>query len=118
MVSRHRPDFSPEGWGRRAFTVLGTAFCIAVAYAINGYSKDWQWGPPPSNNFVIPLMVAPPFFLSAQQAAPAGARPSGADHPRLDRRADRMPEPARLTTRVEVYLRRSTRPISMPKARC
>ena len=42
---------------------LGTAFCIAVAYAIDGYSKDWQWGPGTSNNFVIPLVLAPPFFF-------------------------------------------------------
>jgi diguanylate cyclase len=64
MFLRHRPDFSPEGWGRVVlFTIVGTVFCMAVAFAIDGYSNDWNWGRTPLNNIVIPLVLAPPFFV-------------------------------------------------------
>ena len=96
MVSRHGPDFSAQGWARVAlFTALGTAFCIAVAYAIDGYSKDWQWGPGTSNNFVIPLVLAPPFFFYLLSKL----RQLALAHQALTilasiGRTDRVPEPA------------------------
>jgi diguanylate cyclase len=48
------------------FTVLGTAICIAVAFAFDSYSfvrGTWQWGADPLNNLIIPLLLAPPFFI-------------------------------------------------------
>ena len=47
-------------------TAMGTAVCIAAAFAIDSYSletRSWRWGSDPINNFVIPLLVAPPFFF-------------------------------------------------------
>ncbi|MBE0705034.1 MAG: GGDEF domain-containing protein [Afipia sp.] len=59
-------DFSPRGWGRVwAGTVVGTLACIAVAFAIDGYSPEtgtWGWGEKPINNVLIPLVLGIPFF--------------------------------------------------------
>jgi diguanylate cyclase len=47
-------------------TVLGTLICIVMAFAIDGYSVEsgtWGLGEEPVNNLIIPLVVAPPFFL-------------------------------------------------------
>ena len=55
-------DFSPTGRARVVLlTALGTLFCIAVAFAVDCYVHG-GWGPTPSNNLVIPLLLAPPFF--------------------------------------------------------
>jgi diguanylate cyclase (GGDEF)-like protein len=60
-------DWSARGWARvYAFTVLGTAACIAFAFAFDSFSfttGTWQWGSDPINNLVIPLLIAPPFFF-------------------------------------------------------
>jgi diguanylate cyclase (GGDEF)-like protein len=45
---------------------LGTLCCIAVAFLYDSYSfsdGSWRWGGKPLNNVVIPLLLAPPFFL-------------------------------------------------------
>lgn len=47
-------------------SVLGTLCCIAVAFAIDSYSFEtgaWRWGSQPLNNVIIPLVLAPPFFV-------------------------------------------------------
>jgi diguanylate cyclase len=60
-------DWSAKGWPRVfIFTALGTAICIAVAFAVDSFSFStltWRWGSDPINNLIIPLLVAPPFFL-------------------------------------------------------
>ncbi|CTQ54643.1 putative diguanylate cyclase YdaM [Roseibium album] len=60
-------DWSAKGWPRvYIFTALGTSVCIAVAFAVDSFSLStmtWRWGSDPINNLVIPLLVAPPFFL-------------------------------------------------------
>ncbi len=59
-------DWSARGRARvYALTVLGTVFCIAVAFVFDSYSLSdgWRWGSDPLNNLVIPLLVAPPFFF-------------------------------------------------------
>lgn len=59
-------DLSPEGWHRVILgTVLGTMVCIAVAFLVDSYSVEegWRWGASPVNNFLIPLLLAPPFFF-------------------------------------------------------
>jgi diguanylate cyclase len=60
-------DFSARGKGRVAlFSALGTLCCIAVAFAVDGYAietGEWRWGEQPWNNAVIPLILAPPFFV-------------------------------------------------------
>lgn len=62
-MRRLRLEFSAESRARVvALTALGTLVCIAVAFAIDGYSNDWQWGQSPWNNLLIPLVLAPPFF--------------------------------------------------------
>ena len=46
------------------FTVLGTVLCIAIAFAIDGLSDGgWRQGGEWTNNLLIPLVLAPPFFL-------------------------------------------------------
>ena len=59
-------DWSAKGRARIAlFTALGTAVCIAAAFAFDSYSfatGTWRWGADPLNNLLIPLIVAPPFF--------------------------------------------------------
>ncbi len=61
------PDLSPTGRARvYVLTVLGTLVCIGAAFAIDGYSfttGEWRWGATPSNNLLIPLVLAPPFFF-------------------------------------------------------
>jgi diguanylate cyclase len=60
-------DWSARGRARvYALTALGTATCIAFAFAFDSYSftsGKWQWGSDPLNNFLIPLFIAPPFFF-------------------------------------------------------
>lgn len=68
ILSRMKPDLSVTSWQRVvAFTVLGTAFCIAVAFVVDGYSigdGGWRWEDKrPLNNLIIPLILAPPFFF-------------------------------------------------------
>jgi diguanylate cyclase (GGDEF)-like protein len=59
-------DFSAGGWGRVwAGTAVGTLACIAVTFAIDGYSLEtgtWGWGERPINNVLIPLVLGIPFF--------------------------------------------------------
>lgn len=58
-------DFSASGRARVvSLTALGTLVCVAVAFAIDGYSLSdgWRWGGEPINNLIIPLVLAPPFF--------------------------------------------------------
>tara|TARA_B100000614_G_scaffold261441_1_gene291048 strand:+ start:9265 stop:10074 length:810 start_codon:yes stop_codon:yes gene_type:complete len=70
MMSRVHPqlriDWSARGRARVwAFTAIGTAVCIAFAFAFDSYnfsSGGWNWGKDPFNNLVIPLLLAPPFF--------------------------------------------------------
>jgi len=60
-------DLSAQGWPRVVIlTVLGTICCIAFAFAFDSYSFEdgaWRWGSNPINNLIIPLLLAPPFFL-------------------------------------------------------
>jgi diguanylate cyclase len=61
------PDLSSTGRPRvYILTVVGTAVCAMVAFAIDGYSfesGDWRLGERWINNLVIPAVVAPPFFF-------------------------------------------------------
>ena len=60
-------DWSPCGWARViAVTTVGTLVCIAVAFLIDSYSFEsglWRLGNRPINNVIIPLVLAPPFFI-------------------------------------------------------
>jgi diguanylate cyclase (GGDEF)-like protein len=60
-------DLSATGWGRIVLlTVLGTLCCIAGTFILDSYSfatNSWRWGVDPVNDVVIPLVIAPPFFL-------------------------------------------------------
>jgi len=62
-----RIDWSARGRARvYALTAAGTLFCIAVAFAYDSFSfetETWRLGNNPLNNVVIPLLLAPPFFL-------------------------------------------------------
>ena len=62
-----KPDWSARGWARTyALTVLGTAMCIALTFALDTYSfttGKWRWGSDPTNNFIFPLLIAPPFLF-------------------------------------------------------
>ena len=69
-------DWSARGRARVwALTALGTAACIAVAFAVDSYSFEtgrWRWGSDPLNNLLIPLILAPPFvldYLAAHEVA-------------------------------------------------
>lgn len=59
-------DFSPQGWGRVWLgAVIGTLGCVAIAFAIDGYSPasgTWSWGSRPINNLVIPVVLGIPLF--------------------------------------------------------
>lgn len=59
-------DFSRGSRARvYVLTFVGTCFCIAAAFLIDSYSWTtgvWTWGDRPSNNFVIPVVLAPPLF--------------------------------------------------------
>jgi diguanylate cyclase len=47
-------------------TAMGTAICILLAFAIDSYSFEtgkWSLADRAINNLMIPLMIAPPFFL-------------------------------------------------------
>ncbi len=60
-------DWSARGRARvYALTALGTAICVAVAFAVDSFSLatwTWRWGTEPLNNLIIPLLLAPPFFF-------------------------------------------------------
>jgi len=60
-------DLSPGSWTRVAvLAALGTLCCIAVAFAVDSYDWEtgaWRWGTQPLNNLIIPLLLAPPFFV-------------------------------------------------------
>jgi diguanylate cyclase len=59
-------DWSSRGWARVfALTALGTIACICFAFAFDSYSFEtdsWRWGTDPTNDLLIPLIIAPPFF--------------------------------------------------------
>ncbi len=47
-------------------TAMGTAICILLAFAIDSYSLEtgeWSLADRAINNLMIPLIIAPPFFL-------------------------------------------------------
>jgi diguanylate cyclase len=60
-------DLSPGSWTRVAvLATLGTLCCIAFAFAFDSYDWEngmWRWGEQPLNNLIIPLLIAPPFFV-------------------------------------------------------
>jgi diguanylate cyclase len=60
-------DFSSRSWNRViVLTVLGTVCCIVMAFALDSYSFEdgrWRLGVNPLNNFLLPLIIAPPFFF-------------------------------------------------------
>ncbi len=59
-------DLSPTGKLRvYLLTVLGTAICVALALTIDSYTiaGGWQFTAGWANNIIIPIVVAPPFFL-------------------------------------------------------
>lgn len=60
-------DWSERGWARvYIFTALGTAVCIAFAFAFDSYSFStgtWQLSDNSINNLLIPLLIGPPFFF-------------------------------------------------------
>lgn len=62
-----RLHFSAKSWARViVFTILGTICCIAFALIFDSYSFQegrWRWGAKPENDIIIPLLIAPPFFL-------------------------------------------------------
>lgn len=62
-----RFDFSRRGRARvYLLTALGTALCIAVAFAFDSYDAAtgaWRWGDRPINNVLIPLVLATPLFF-------------------------------------------------------
>ena len=62
-----RLDLSARGWGRVILlSGLGTLVCILVSFAIDSFSFEtgtWRWGNAPWNNAIIPLVLAPPFFV-------------------------------------------------------
>jgi diguanylate cyclase len=65
--SRPLVDMSSGGWTRVAvLAALGTLCCIAFAFAFDSYDWEtgaWRWGEQPLNNLIIPLLIAPPFFV-------------------------------------------------------
>ncbi len=62
-----RFDLSPTGRIRvYLLTVVGTLACIGIAFAVDGWSSEsgrWELPERWHNNLIIPLIVAPPFFL-------------------------------------------------------
>lgn len=60
-------DLSARSWNRViVLTIAGTLCCIAFAFAFDSYSfteRTWRLGATPKNNFIIPLLIAPPFFF-------------------------------------------------------
>jgi len=60
-------DWTQRGWLRvYVFTVLGTVACIAFAFTFDSYSFTtgrWKLSDNSINNFLIPLLIAPPFFF-------------------------------------------------------
>lgn len=66
-MSGMRLDWSSRGRTRvYALSALGTFACILFAFAFDSYSFEtgrWHWGTDPVNDLLIPLIIAPPFFL-------------------------------------------------------
>ena len=62
-------DWSSKGRARTyTGTLVGTVLCIAFSFLYDSYSfttGEWHWGTDPLNNFIIPVLLAPPllFFL-------------------------------------------------------
>ena len=60
-------DWSARGRARVfALTALGTLACICFAIVFDSYSFEaghWRWGTDPTNDILIPLLIAPPFFF-------------------------------------------------------
>lgn len=60
-------DWSARGRARVwLLMALGTLICVAFAFAIDSFdvaTGRWRWGSDPVNNFVIPVLLAPPFFF-------------------------------------------------------
>ncbi|EAQ35962.1 hypothetical protein NB311A_01280 [Nitrobacter sp. Nb-311A] len=58
---------STQSWTRVILlTIAGTLCCIALAFVIDSYSfveGRWRLGPSPKDDVIIPLLIAPPFFL-------------------------------------------------------
>ena len=101
-MSGKRVDVSARepGDGLPCCTALGTLACSGVAFLLDSYSFEtgtWRWGETPLNNLFIPLVLAPPFFvyLLSKLRELAIALPR-AQHRRVDRRADLVPQQARL----------------------
>jgi diguanylate cyclase (GGDEF)-like protein len=65
-VRRLQTALSAHGWSRVFFlTICGTLFCIGMTFFIDGYSfryNRWQLVDP-LNDWLIPLLLAPPFFF-------------------------------------------------------
>ncbi|MFN7165226.1 MAG: GGDEF domain-containing protein [Hyphomonas sp.] len=65
--SRMKIDWSRRSRARVwALTALGTLVCIMVALTFDSFDLEtggWRWGNRPINNFIIPMLLAPPFFL-------------------------------------------------------
>lgn len=65
-MSSKELDFSARGRARvYLLTALGTSLCVGVSFVLDSYSfeEGWRWGANPLNNLLIPLVLAPPFFL-------------------------------------------------------
>jgi diguanylate cyclase len=60
-------DWSARGRARVwLLMALGTLICVAFAFVIDSFdvaTGRWRWGSDPVNNFVIPVLLAPPFFF-------------------------------------------------------
>jgi diguanylate cyclase len=66
-MRRLQASLSARGWNRVfLLTICGTLFCIGMTFFLDGYSfryNRWQLGSDPLNDFLIPLLLAPPFFF-------------------------------------------------------
>lgn len=66
-VSGFGLDWSARGRARvYTFAALGTLACIVLAFTFDSFSFEtlsWRWGTDPTNDILIPLLIAPPFFL-------------------------------------------------------
>jgi len=64
---RMKLDWSARGRARVwLLMALGTLICVAFAFVIDSFdvaTGRWRWGSDPVNNFVIPVLLAPPFFF-------------------------------------------------------
>ena len=57
-------DLSVRSWARViVLTIVGTLCCIVFAFTFDSYSFEdgiWRLGANPKNDFIIPLLIAPP----------------------------------------------------------